>query len=234
MPKGRHAKAKKRVMKTGVYVATQKIRKAEKGQLHQTNPQRRETITLEVFNSMMRRGREGLHYLKESMEEVAEGMGQTLEQVREAVLFQSNIVVRWGREPIDTSAEGVAFHMWIEDEEGNIHDPHFEEYDNLMFLHNCDGSQKVYAEWSAEQQKEKLKNLLPSVMFAINNDLATKTKRTQEEKQEFIEFLSTTGMFACCPLNAMAKKRLNPTWTIKIGSLGFRSIEDPEKIFWEY
>ena len=138
---------------------------------------------------------------------------------------------RWARDPVNTDAEDGAFHCWLVDEEGVIEDPHFKAYEEAMLMPNCDANQKVYSEWTEEEQRTKLFNLLPGMIarFKENGD------RLGWSVAATMKFHSEHPRELCCPMNAWAIKAQNPKrWTIKIGNLGFRSKDNHRKIWWEY
>lgn len=137
---------------------------------------------------------------------------------------------RWGKAPVDTSDDNGSFHMWLEDEDGDIIDPHFEEFVGMMKMPNCDSREKVYSKWTDEEQKEKLTNLIPGIVRIIKRNCDVNGLGMRE----MMMILALRPQFRCCPMNAWCMKSVFPELKVCIGNMGFRSKDDPEKIWWEY
>lgn len=165
-------------------------------------------------------------YLEEACAIYHIAFNSLLKDIRAACLDGA----KWNREEPNTSADNGAFHMWCEDENGNIADPHFKEYDKICKMPDCDPNRKVYHKWSEEQQAEKLRNLIPSIMKVINDNM----ELNGLGRMEMMGILALNPQFRCCPMNAWCLKAYKRDLKICIGNLGFRSKEDPSKIWWEY
>lgn len=137
---------------------------------------------------------------------------------------------RWEKKAPDLSYDGGAFHAWLEDADGNIIDPHFPQYDGMMKMPNCDPHQKVYSEWSTADQIVKLKHLIRRSKEIVNRNMVVNGL----SEQEVINILAHNPIFRCCHQNAYTMKCLRPELKYKIGNMGFRSRDDPNKIWWEY
>tara|TARA_R110002153_G_C13238153_1_gene490480 strand:+ start:408 stop:1142 length:735 start_codon:yes stop_codon:yes gene_type:complete len=137
---------------------------------------------------------------------------------------------RWKRAPPETATGDGSFHCWLEDADGMIIDHHFKEYDDMMKMARCNSKQKVYVEWTDEQQKEKLKNLLPDIMENINEN----AKRNGIPKRAVMALMARNPGFRACCVNAWSIKSLRPELRFVIGNMGFRSRDDPNKVWWEY
>ena len=137
---------------------------------------------------------------------------------------------RWKRSPPETATGDGSFHCWLEDADGMIIDPHFKEYDDMMKMAHCNSRAKVYVEWTDEQQKEKLKNLLPDIMENINEN----AKRNGIPKRFVMAIMAGNPGFRACCVNAWSMKSLRPELRFVIGNMGFRSKDDPNRVWWEY
>lgn len=137
---------------------------------------------------------------------------------------------RWVKREVNTDHDNGSFHMWLEDEDGTIIDPHFPQYDKLCKMPACDPQQKVYVKWSEEQIAEKLRNLIPWIMETIRGN----AERNGVPKELIIATIATSPQFRGCPVNAWCMKVLRPELKVCIGNMGFRSIEHRDKIWWEY
>ena len=145
-------------------------------------------------------------------------------------LHEAQGTMRWEKEPISTQSGNGSFHCWLEDKDGMIIDPHFKEYDDMMKMPRCNGRAKVYEEWSPKQQKEKLKNLIPEVMENIEENAT----RNNIPKEAVMAIIAANPGFRACPLNAWCMKSIRPELRFVIGNMGFRSRDDPNKVWWEY
>lgn len=143
---------------------------------------------------------------------------------------QGNSRHRFAKEPIDTSANGMCFHAWIRKPDGSIHDPHFVEYDYMMKMPNCDANEKVYEEWSPTQQKEKLRNEMPSLIDTMKINM----EEHNETKKHIAEVLIANPQYRACIFNAFCYKIIHPDCEIVIGHMGFRNKKTPSIIWWEY
>lgn len=143
---------------------------------------------------------------------------------------QGNSIRRFAKEPIDTSANGMCFHAWIRKPDGSIHDPHFKEYDWMMKMPNCDANEKVYDEWSPTQQKEKLRNEMPSLIDVMKDN----REINNSTNTEIAEFLIANPQYRACIFNAFCYKIIHPDCEIVIGNMGFRNKKTPSIIWWEY
>ena len=136
---------------------------------------------------------------------------------------------RWEKATPDTSADNGAFHMWLE-VDGKPLDPEFPEYEGLCKMPNCDPEQRVYHKWSKEKQAEKLRNLIPGIMKVIKDNCDINGL----SKKEMMAVLALNPQFRCCPMNTWCLKHFKPDGEICIGNMGFRSKDDPDRIWWEY
>ena len=166
---------------------------------------------------------------------------------------------RWKRAPPETATGDGSFHCWLEDADGMIIDHHFKEYDDMMKMARCNSKQKVYVEWTDEQQKEKLKNLLPDIMENINENAkrngieftikstdipGVKIRETIKEglgrkytSWKAIEYPKVCPIFGFdldWGMNGRQHNSLRPELRFVIGNMGFRSRDDPNKVWWEY
>lgn len=138
--------------------------------------------------------------------------------------------VQFDREKVNTSADNGSFHAWIRKADGTIRDPHFPEYDTLVKMPNCDASQKVYHEWTPEQQEAKLKNSIPRIMKNIRANMEANDKTMEYICQRMVN----RPAFRSCIINAFAYKYTHPDSEIVIGNMGFRNRKTPHLIWWEY
>lgn len=137
---------------------------------------------------------------------------------------------RWNRAPPETGKDDGSFHCWLEDKDGMIIDPHFKEYDDIMKMPRCNSREKVYIEWTPEQQKEKLKNLIPDILENINKN----AKQNGVPKEVIMTIMAgNPGWRACC-VNAWCIKYLRPELRLVIGNMGFRHRDNPNRVWWEY
>jgi hypothetical protein len=137
---------------------------------------------------------------------------------------------KFAMEGVNTSADNGTFHAWIRRPDGTIYDPHFEEYEDLAEMPNCDALQKVYHEWSPAQQKEKLTNSIPRIMRNIRANMEANGMTMREIAEVFCE----RPGFRSCIINAYCYKLIHPDSEIVIGHMGFRNKKTPEIVWWEY
>ena len=163
--------------------------------------------------------------------EVADGVAPEtyIDIVRDA--HSQSSVGRWSKS--DIQRDGMlngSFHCWVEDPDGNIIDPHFPQYDKMMLMNRCDGSRKVYSEWSIPDQIQKLKMLTPRIKRNISENAIS----NGIPPELMLMVMEDKPQFRCCHVNAFAIKAQNPEYKFKIGNMGFRHQTDPDKIWWEY
>jgi hypothetical protein len=165
-------------------------------------------------------------YLEEKCDELEINFTKLIASLRKSAEDNG----RWDRVEPNTDKDSGSFHMWLEDANGKIIDPHFREYDGLCKMSNTDGRKKVYHKWTEAQQKEKLKNLIPDILAVIKANC----KQNEIPMREMMAILAYRPSFRCCPMNAWSLKSVMPELKVCIGNMGFRSKEDPNKIWWEY
>ena len=156
--------------------------------------------------------------------------GKLINWVRHSQGNSRSLGHRFAKEPINTSASGMCFHAWIRKPDGSIHDPHFKEYELMMKMPNCDANEKVYDEWSPSQQKEKLRNEMPSLIDTMKLNM----DENNQTKKEIAEFLIANPQYRACIFNAFCYKIIHPECEIVIGHMGFRNKKTPSIIWWEY
>lgn len=153
-----------------------------------------------------------------------------------ALVRASNERGRWSRTSPNTSAHNGAFHMWCENDDGEIFDPHFKQFDGMCKMSNTNSREKVYHKWTEAEQKEKLTNLIPGIMRILKKNCAANNM----PMEPMMAIIAINPQFRCCPMNAWCIKamardnREKQKLKICIGNMGFRSNENPEKIWWEY
>lgn len=189
-----------------------------------TNETRR--VLEEIWADAPSNSAETYDYLQSACESRGINFNEFITNLRNANYHEA----RWAKADPNTSADNGAFHMWLEDEDGNPIDPNFPEYAGLCKMPNCDAEQKVYHKWTEAQQAEKLRNLIPSIMKVIQDNCDINGL----SKPEMMGILALNPQFRCCPMNTWCLKHFKREGKVCIGNMGFRSKDDPSRIWWEY
>ena len=103
------------------------------------------------------------------------------------------------------------FHVWVEDEEGNIYDPSFEQNKMSCFIKNANINKPVYRDWGNEEYW----------FYEIYTNDWRKILSKKEKKQcskEPVRYLKcmSNSMVNYCKLDLQGKKP-----KIRIGSMGW-------------
>jgi len=110
-----------------------------------------------------------------------------------------------GKSPTD-------FHVWVEDEEGNIYDPSFQEHKIYCRINNCEIDRPVYRPWG--NQEHWFNDI-------YRDDFRkTMTKKDYRECNKQIKYT-----FLRCPTNSMKNycklKLIGKNPRVIIGSMGW-------------
>ena len=135
---------------------------------------------------------------------------------------------RWTR---SEDPDSSAFHYWVVDDDGNIIDPVFDEYEIMKKLFKLEGP-PVYQEWSITNQLKKMKkqNILDKRCYEKNSKRIGIS--VVEVKSQCMRQFLNRPEFCKCNMNAMAIKNANPTYKLKIGNMGWRDCNG--RVWWHY
>eukprot|EP01051_Picozoa_sp_SAG22_P025403 SAG22_NODE_7509_length_732_cov_2.515008_1_plen_159_part_00 len=124
-----------------------------------------------------------------------------------------------------------AFHYWIVDDDGNIIDPMFEEYEIMKKLFGLEGP-PVYHEWSIKNQLIKIKEQNKKDKKCYRENAQRVGQPIDVIKRRAMEQFRNKPEFGKCNINAMSIKDAHPTYKIKIGNMGWGNKEG--RIWWQY
>ena len=118
------------------------------------------------------------------------------------------------------------FHVWVEDEQGNIYDPSFEEHDFICRINNLNIKNPIYRSWG--NQEYWFSNI-------YHKDYKDLIKIDKKEMKQVLRNHSHT--FAKCPENSIRNycklKLMGKKPRIVIGSMGWMK-EDNISGHWEW
>jgi hypothetical protein len=115
-------------------------------------------------------------------------------------------------------------HAWIEDDEDNLIDPYFFEYDLKKIINNCEGA-CCYKPLSPEKQKEIMDKSISLARSIYGNKV---------DERFFLYKFYKKPTYNNCFLNCLAyKKYSKKNCRIVIGKMGWRK-KGSKEIFWEY
>jgi len=132
------------------------------------------------------------------------------------------------------NSRGLDLHGWIETNEGEIIDEHFDSYEQIKLIRNLEG-EKIYCELVGEEERKKIwkyvyKNCIKKKIKAIENLGCF----GYENWYSFWEHTDTFNRDMNCFMNAYQYHLQNPKTTrLCFGKMGWKKINSND-IFWEF